>query len=270
MNAERHWAGSTALITGASSGIGAATARELAGHGIRVILVARRGDRLRGIVEDIRNTGGQAHFISADLSQKADLDRIVGQLSEKFAPIDILINNAGIGWYGYFADMPWKTAEEMLQVNMTAVVYLTHVLIPQMRARTKGHIINIGSIAGGFPNQGVSIYSASKSFLDGFSTALHREMKGSGVQVSVVRAGPVMSEFFQQAARRPQGMMIPMARFAIPAERLARKIWSLLKQPRRVIYVPGVLALTPWIELVFGWLIDRMGPLLLRNQKLRA
>ena len=154
----------------------------------------------------------------------------------------------------------------MLRVNIDAVAHLTRLFLPAMRARDAGHIINIGSISGGLPSQGVALYSASKSFLDAFTTALYRELSGTRVHVSVVRAGPVHSEFFEQVANRPAGLNIPVERFAIPAKRVAVRIWRLLQRPRRAIYVPRLLVVTPWIELLFGWLQDRLGPLLLKYQ----
>jgi hypothetical protein len=159
----------------------------------------------------------------------------------------------------------------MLAVNITAVAHLTSLFLPQMRRRDKGHIINIGSIAGGFPNQGVALYSASKSFLDAFTTVLHRELRGSHVSISVIRAGPVHTEFFDQAAHLANGSRIPAERFGISPEKVAERIWELIRRPRRVIYVPRALAVTPWIELMFGRVVDRLGPLLLRRgQKARA
>jgi short-subunit dehydrogenase len=260
------YANRLALITGASSGIGAVTASELASHGLPVVLVARRLERLENLAAEIHSAGGQAQVIASDLTDESDRQRLYQQVNATYGPVEVLVNNAGFGWYGYYADMPWKTALEMLQVNVEAVMHLTRLFLPDMRARKRGHIINIGSVSGSLPNQGIAIYGASKSFLDAFTTSLYREMHGTGVHVSVVRAGPVVTEFYQQAARRPAGFPVPAERFAVSAELVARRIWGLIQRPRRVIYVPPLLHLSPWLELLFGWLIDRLGPLLLRRQ----
>lgn len=259
------WQDKTALITGSSSGIGAAIARLLAHQGMKVVLVARRLERLTRLSEEIRESGGRAEVIPADLSLEADRLRIFQQVTANVGSLDLLINNAGLGWYGYYADMPWEVAAQLLQVNITAVAHLSSMFLPQMRDRNRGHIINIGSVAGGFPNQGVALYSASKSFLDAFTTVLHRELRGTRVHCSVVRAGPVSTEFFDQAAKQPSGLPVPAQKFGVTPELVARRTWGLIKHPRRVIYVPRLLGIAPWIELLFGGIVDRLGPLLLRR-----
>lgn len=261
------WVDKLAIITGASSGIGAATARELARHGFQVVLVARRRERLEEVAAQIKHAGGVAEIIPADLTVEADRQRVYDQVTEKHKNVDVLVNNAGIGWYGYFTDMTWQTVREILQVNISATVQFTLLFLQRMRERNSGHIINIGSVSGSLPSQGVAIYGATKSFLDNFTTALYRELTGTKLRVSVVRAGPVRTEFCETAAIRQGGMNLPTEHAGVPAEIVARRIWGLLRWPRRVIYVPAWLAVTPLVESYFGWLIDRLGPLLLNRQK---
>ncbi len=265
-NRREVWTRRVAWITGASSGIGAAAARTLASHGLHLVLLARRQDRLDALADELTRSGGHAFPLAADLSLEAERERIVQQATVACGVPDVLINNAGIGWYGYGDQMPRSVARQMLQINAEAVVDLSLSILPEMRRRGRGHIINIGSIAGSLPSQGVALYSATKSFLDSFSSALHRELRGSGVWVSVVKPGPVRSEFYATAARQSQGGPIPAERFAIRPEVVADCIWSLLRRPRRSAYIPPVLSLVPWLELSFGWLIDRLGPLLLRRR----
>jgi short-subunit dehydrogenase len=178
----------------------------------------------------------------------------------------VLVNNAGLGWYGFGTDMPWTTASEILQINIAAAVHFTLLFLQKMRTIGSGHIINIGSISGSLPSQGIAVYGASKSFLDNFTTALYRELTGTRLHVSVVRAGPVLTEFCDTAASREGGLHLPTERMGVTAETIADHIWNLLEHPRRVVYVPSWLALTPYVENTFGWLIDRLGPLLLRRQ----
>ncbi len=257
--------GKIALITGASSGIGAATARRLAREGLRVVLVARREDRLKVLEEEICQAGGEALAIAADLADEAQRERLFRQVYAGWGPLDLLVNNAGMGWYGYCVDMPWPVAQQMMQVNMAAMVHLTLLFLPSMRARGSGHIINVSSIAGSLPNQGIAMYGATKSFVDNFTTSLYREMRGSGVKVSVVRPGPVATEFFDASSDARTGLRMPAERFGVRPERVAERIWALVKRPRRVAYVPGFFYWVPWVEPTVGWLIDLLGPLLLKK-----
>jgi len=261
------WKNKIALVTGASSGIGAATARRLASEGMQVVLVARRLDRLEELAGELRQAGGQAEPMAADLMQESDRSRLFQEVSERYGDVDILVNNAGLGWYGYGSDMSWKTAWEMLQVNVEAVVQLTIGFLATMRRRNSGHIINVGSISGSIPSQGIALYGATKSFLDNFTTALHRELTGTRVHVSVVRAGPVRTEFGEVALSKDNGGHVPTEHVGMTADYVAWRIWKLMLRPRRVIYVPGWLRVVPWVELAFGSIIDRVGPLLLRKQK---
>lgn len=259
----KDWKGKVALITGASSGIGAATALRLARSGLEAALVARREDRLLQLKRQIEASGGKARIIVADLS--AEEERV--SVFRQAGPVDILVNNAGFGWYGYFSDMPWETAQEMIHINDCAAVHLARLFLPGMLERGYGHIVNVGSISGSIPSQGIAMYSASKSFLDAFTTALHRETRGTGVQVSIVRAGPVRTEFGQAALTKSNGRHVPTEKFGAPPGRVAQRIWDLLQRPRRVSYAPGWMAVVPWLELGFGWLEDRLGPLLLRHDR---
>jgi len=257
----------TALITGASAGIGASLSFTLAGKGIHVILVARREDRLQNLKSEITKNGGQCTIIPADLTLESERERVYSESISAVDRIDVLVNNAGFGWYGYYQDMPWRIVEEMVSLNIIAVLQLTTRFLPGMIQRGSGHIINIGSIAGGLPNQGIGVYAGSKAFLDAFSTALYRETRGSGVTVSVMRLGPVETEFFDKARKLENGYSVPAERFAISTDRVNRAFWRLLKHPRRVIYVPGWLWISQYIELFFGPVIDSLGPMLLKRKK---
>jgi len=262
---ETVWLNKTALVTGASSGIGAATARTFAGHGLNVILVARRQARLEQLATQIRSYGGSVAVIPADLSVVDERQRVFSQVEVQYGQVDVLVNNAGLGWYGYGADMPWEIASEILQVNVAAAVHFSLLWLNKMRSVGSGHIINVGSISGSIPSQGIALYGATKSFLDNFTTALYRELAGTSLHVSVVRAGPVFTEFSETAASLDGGFHLPTERIGVTAETIASRIWGLLEHPRRVIYVPSWLAVTPYVENAFGWLIDRLGPLLLRR-----
>jgi short-subunit dehydrogenase len=258
--------GAIALVTGASSGIGEAVATRLARERLRVVLVARRAERLEELARRLAQAGGEALPLPADLSQESERERVLAATREACGPPDILINNAGFGWYGYTREMPWALAYEMLATNVAAVVHLTLLALPDMLERGQGHIINVSSVAGSIPSQGIALYSATKAFLDAFTTGLHRELRGSGVHVSALRPGPVRGTgFYDAGAARAAGQRIPAERFGVTTEAVARAVWSLLERPRRVRYVPAYLALVPWIETGAGWLMDRLGPALLQR-----
>jgi dihydroflavonol-4-reductase len=265
-----HHAPKVALVTGASSGIGAVLASRLGAAGYRVVLVGRRAGLLEAVMQGINERGGTAETLVADLSDPDGPVAVHDELVRRHGGADVLVNNAGFGWYGYYADMPWETAHEMIRVNALAVAHLVSLCLPRMRARMRGHIVNLSSVAGSLPSQGIAVYSATKSFVDSFSTSLHRELVGSGVHVSTVRPGPVLTEFFRTAARLPRGRPVPAERFAVSPEVVAQTVMRLLERPRRVAYVPAALGITPWIESAFGWIIDRVGPLLLRQRPASA
>jgi len=264
--ARADWRGKVAIISGASGGIGAATAQKLAQEGLKVVLVARRKDRLEDLAVRIRKAGGEALVIAADLTEEQDRLRVVEEVRTVYGTADVLINSAGIGWYGFGADMPWTLALQMMRINISAVVHLTLLFLQDVKERNSGHIINVGSIAGSLPSQGVAVYSATKSFMDTFTTSLYRELRGSNVHVSVVKPGPVATEFYDVASSLSAGLRLPAEKYAVKPEAVANRIWTLLRKPVRIAYVPRLLGLVPWVELYLGWLMDLLGPLLLRRQ----
>ncbi len=263
----KSWQNKVALVTGSSSGIGAATAHLLASKGLKVVLVARRIERLQVLVNEITSLGGNASLIQADLSETYECQDIFRQCIEEFGNVDVLVNNAGLAYYGYTSVMHWETAKEILQVNVIAAAYLTRLFLPMMEARQNGHIINIGSVNGVMPSQGTAFYSGSKAFLIAFTTALYRELRGSGVIVSVINPGPVATELFDNSEKIPNGFRIPAENFAVPAESVAASVWSLLQRPRRIAYVPWYWRWTAITEFAFGWAMDMVGPALLKKQR---
>lgn len=187
-----------ALITGASSGFGEAFARELARRRHNLVLVARRRDRLERLAAEISEGDGVgAEVLAADLSQDADVSRVEERL--RAGDIDLLINNAGFGTAGEFAHLPLERELEEVDLNVRALVRLTHAALGPMIARRRGGIINVASMAGFQPIPNMAIYAATKAFVLHFSEAVHEEVKRHGVVVTALCPGPVRTEFQQVA-----------------------------------------------------------------------
>ena len=259
-----------AVVTGASGGIGAIVARRLAALGYRIFLVARRTDRLDVLASEIQAEGGRADVLAVDLVRPEGVQAVFDAVMETGDGIDVLVNNAGFGWYGYCSDMQWETALEMILVNNAALAQLIVMFLPVMRGRGYGHVINVSSVAGSIPSPWAALYSATKSFIDTLSTALYRELQGSGVHVSAVRPGAVLTEFYRTVTRLSAGRSIPVERFAVAPETVAEAIVRLIRRPRRAVYVPRGLRIVPWLELSFGWLMDRVAPFFLRRMGSQA
>jgi short-subunit dehydrogenase len=230
------------------------------------ILVARRAGRLEELRRSIEAAGGEATAVPADLASEPDRERVLARAEADCGAIDVLVNNAGLGWYGYARDMPWEVARQMLAVNVSAVAHLTLLALATMTTRGAGHIINVGSVAGNLGAQGVALYGGTKAFLAAFSRSLHREVRGSGVHVSLLQAGIVTeTEFYSSIQAQPGALRIPAGRFGVPARTVADRIAGLVRRPRKVAYVPRIIAATTLVEPLFGWVLDAAGPLHLRR-----
>jgi short-subunit dehydrogenase len=213
----------------------------------------------------ITESGGKAYVFPADLSSSEARATLAENILSELGSPDILINNVGIGWYGYFSQMPWDVAKELINLNISTTTHLTSIFLPHMLTLPKARIINIGSIAGKLPEQGIALYSASKAYLDAFSKSLFRELRGTNTTISVVRSGPVKTDFFDRSQNLAKGRRIPGELFAVKPERVSRCVWWLLQNPVRYAYVPFYLFISPLLEIFFSWIIDLIGPVLLRN-----
>jgi short-subunit dehydrogenase len=188
-----------ALVTGASSGIGAATARRLGREpDTRLVLVARREDRLRALAEEL----GGATVIAADLLDPDAPARIAGEVEAQHGRLDLLVNNAGAAWRGRFGDVGWENVRRHMELNFDATVRLTEALLPLLRRSAPSAIVNVASTAGRVSRSNSGAYSASKFALAGWNDALHLEERGHGVHVGMVLPGFVATEGFPQAELR--------------------------------------------------------------------
>jgi short-subunit dehydrogenase len=253
------------LITGASSGIGRELAYLIAEKECHGILDARSGNVLHQIVNDIISLGGSADHFSVDLSDETATGLFIKELMVKYPKIDVLINNAGIGWYGHFEQLSWKETRRMIDLNITSPVRLTRSVIPWMVQNKKGHIINISSIVGDLPVQGAVLYSSTKAFVNSFTKAISRELNGTGVFVTLIKPGPVATEFYNRSELN-NGQRIPGERFAISARDAAHRIMKSIDHPKRVVYIPGYFFFMPWIDRFFGPVIQWLGPILLKQK----
>ncbi|MFT4088747.1 MAG: SDR family oxidoreductase [Gordonia sp. (in: high G+C Gram-positive bacteria)] len=190
--------GSTALVTGASSGIGAEFAAALARRGSDLILVARREDRLRALAERLAAEHGVgARVIAADLADPADLQALIAEVRD--LPIDVLVNNAGFATHGAFAEQKPQRIHDEIAVNVLALVALTRTLLPGMIQRDRGAVVNVASTAAFQPISHMAVYGATKAFVLSFTEALWGETEGSGVDVVALCPGATDTEFFDVA-----------------------------------------------------------------------
>ncbi len=190
----------TALVTGASSGIGTEIARALASRGHSVTLVARREDRLLELASELTARHGvRAGVLACDLGTGAERDRLAKEIERLELDVDILVNNAGFGYSGDFADAPRQRQLDMVALNCDAVVDLCGRYIPPMKDRGSGAVINIASTAAFQPLPGTAAYAATKSFVLSFSEGVSQELKGTGVTLTAVCPGPVRTEFADTA-----------------------------------------------------------------------
>lgn len=199
------------LITGASSGIGEEFARQLAPNSRQIILVARREDRLRNLVADLKliNPSLDVLFFTVDLTITEKRVEFIKLLLDNGANPDLLINNAGMGDYGKFVDSDWVKLDQMIQLNITALTHLSHALLPAMRQRQSGAIINVSSLASILPIPDFSVYAASKAYVTSFSEALRLEVRKDNISVLALCPGPVHTEFGSVAMRSDQDNKLP-------------------------------------------------------------
>ncbi len=221
----------TALITGASSGIGEQFARQLAARGHELVLVARRADRLEQLATELPT---DAHAVPCDLA--TDAASLRERVAELGVEVDLLVNNAGFGTSGPFLDQDPGRDAGQVRVNCEAIVTLTHAFLPGMVQRGRGGIINVASSAGMQPIPYESVYAATKAFAISFTDALHMELRGSGVRVLAVNPGPVPTEWQEVAGYGPDRVGVVPGR--IPADQVVRESLAAYDRGRRSV-IPG-------------------------------
>jgi uncharacterized protein len=235
--------GCTALITGASAGIGRELARQLANRARTLVLVARREQRLSELRAELLNRNAQLIVQTrvVDLSDKSQIDGLVRWLEQNKIEIDFLINNAGLGDYGTVATSNIERDNRIIQVNIAALTFLTWHLLPQMIERKRGAILNVSSSAGFLPIPGMAVYAASKAFVNSFTEALRAELPtDSGVTVTALCPGPVHTEF-GEVAKRPGREPERGPEFTyVSVEQTARDALAAIESDKPLV-IPGVV-----------------------------
>lgn len=193
--------GSAIIVTGASAGIGRETARLLAGKGARVWAVARSKEPLEALAAA---QSGITPFV-ADVSVDSDRAALIAAVEAAERRVDVLVNNAGLGWMGLIAEMPPAQVRKLFEVNVLGLIDLTQRVLPGMLERRSGHIVNVASIAGWVSVPPLSVYSATKFALVGFTDGLRRELVGTGVSASLVNPGPINTGFSDRAMKEDEG-----------------------------------------------------------------
>jgi short-subunit dehydrogenase len=219
------------LITGASAGLGAEFARQCSARGEALALVARRRDRLEALKAEL---GGDIHIFAADLAPPGAAQSLIAEIEAEGVTVGTLINNAGFGLAGKFADLSADRQREMVDLNVRTLVELCHRVLPAMRAAGGGAICNVASTAAFQPGPNMAVYYATKAFVLSFTEALHHELKGSGVRVSALCPGPTESEFGEVAGSKSPAL----ERIRGPADAVVRAGLKGLDRNKAIV-IPG-------------------------------
>ena len=251
--------GKVIIVTGASSGIGEATARQFAREGAKVVLAARRVDRLQALAQEIAalGTGAEAFVVQADLSKLEDIQSLIKQTLDKYGRIDVLVNNAGFGRLDWLEKLePIKDIQSQFDVNVLGVIQTTRQALPVMMKQRSGHIINMCSMAGLVATPTYTIYAACKHAVHGFSEALRREVKPWGIDVSMIYPGGVVTEFAAHAGMKRKTQASTPKALLLTADQVGSAVVQLVRRPRAMWILPWAWSFTVWLNRNLNWLVD--------------
>ncbi len=241
------------VITGASSGIGKATAIEFAKKGAQLVLVARGKDRLHQTSKELEKFKANTLVIACDVSDKDQVKSMSATVIDKFAKIDILVNNAGFAIYGSVLDSSIQDIESQMQTNYLGMVYCTKNLLPVLLKQKSGHIVNVASVAASFGLPGIAPYCASKFAMLGFSEGLQHELHGTGVRVTVVSPIMVRTKFFDGPSFEKFPKYSPVS---LGAKTVAKAVLRAANSPRLEIIVPSVARGAVWLKHTVPYAIN--------------
>jgi len=248
-----------AIVTGASSGIGAATAKALAAEGWRVALVARRASRLAELAEEISAAGGEAIAAPLDAADGGAVLAMAGRVRADWGVPSLVVNSAGAGVWRFLEETSPEQIVEMIGAPYLAAANTSRAFITLMLAAGRGHLVHVGSPASVMPWPGATAYTASRWALRGLHEALHMDLVGTGVHSSLVYLGEVSSEYFE--ANPDSRQYIPKIGAWIPVstpERCAEVILRVVRRPRRVVFYPFMLRLMAWMAVISPGLTRRL------------
>ena len=254
-----------ALVTGASSGIGEGLARRLAERGHDLVLVARDQGRLEALAKDVEHRNdAAAQVLPADLTDPAQLQTVEDRCRDRDAPIDVLVNNAGLGSFGAFHTLDLESEVREIQLNVVALVRLTHAAAAEMVVRGHGGILNVSSLAGFQPSPQMAVYSATKAFVTMFTEAVHEELKGTGVSVTALCPGFTHTGF-QDSANVPSADQLPEFMWQEADEVALAALDGLAKN--RAVVLPGALnkALGTFTSVMPHAITRRIGAAVIRR-----
>ena len=251
--------GKVVIVTGASSGIGEATARQFGREGAKLVLAARRVDKLESLAQEIlaMGSGAETFVVQADLSKLEDIQSLIKQTFDKFGRIDVLVNNAGFGRLDWLENLdPVKDIQAQFDVNVLGVIQTTRQVLPVMMKQRSGHIINMCSMAGLVATPTYTVYAACKHAVHGFSEALRREVKPWGIDVSMIYPGGVSTEFQAHAGiKRKTGATTPKS-LLLTADQVGDAVVQLVRRPRAMRILPWAWSFTVWMNRNLNALVD--------------
>ncbi len=240
--------GRSAIVTGASAGLGVRVARALAAEGMNLILAARTADALEQVAAELRGLGVKAIAVPTDVSDEGQLQRLVERAMTEFGSIDVLVNNAGIEAFRRFEEIPPTDIRRTIDVNLTATLLLTRYVIPHMRQAGRGHIVNMASIAGKQGPAFAAVYGASKAGMIAFTQSLRSEYHGSGISASAICPGFASDGGVYEQLRQRSGQSAPWYVGGTSSEAVARAVVRAIKSDRADIIL-NIPALRPLFTL---------------------
>ena len=248
--------GTAGIVTGASSGIGAQLAKDLAARGMRVALLARRRDRLEAVAAAIRTAGGDAIAVPCDVADRASVESAMRAALERHERVDLLVNSAGYGRHVLFKDHDVADIERMVRTNVLGTVYAIKTALPAMRARGRGWIVNLSSVAGKLGQPDEAAYSATKFAVAGLSEGLSHELAPLGIHVMTVYPALVRTEMFtpEVMARMPRGA----ERSFLELREFSRRVLKALARGRYEVTVPGYIGIAYVLRMLAPALFRRM------------
>ncbi len=252
--------GKVVLITGASSGFGKDAARLFAKEGCKVVLAARRLEKLQQFAEDLQSAGGEAIAVPVDLNEPAEIDVMVQTVLDLYERIDILFNNAGFGAMDWFEELePERHIETLIQVNLIGTMLVTRAVLPDMLDRGSGHIINMSSVAGLIASPLITTYSASKYGVRAFTDSLRREVAPLGIKVSGIYPGPAETEFGAHLQKnRTRETVNRLIDLRMTSEYVARRVVGVARHPCRSLVIPWWFRVITTFDTLFPIVVDWM------------